>query len=81
MRLRKNNYLARTYMTLDTSHIRAVDITDVANALDVLTRIGAYSVDDSLKALGMEPLNTEWSKSRWMTKNYELITERMKGGE
>ena len=77
---RKQNYLERTYMKLDTSHVRAVDIKDVANALDVLTRIGAYSVDDSLKALGMEPLGTEWSKIRWLTKNYEPIEERAKGG-
>lgn len=77
----KTNFLKRTYMKLDTSNIRAVDIKDVANALDVLVRIGAYSVDDCLKTLGMEPLNTWWSKLRWMTKNYEPIEEAAKGGE
>lgn len=76
----KKNYLERTYMKLDTSHIRAVDIKDIANALDVLVRIGAYCVDDCLKHLGMEPLNTEWSQARWMTKNYEPIEEALKGG-
>lgn len=77
----KRAYLERTYMRIDTSHIRAVDIADVANALDVLVRIGAYSVDDCLKHLGMEPLNTDWSQQRWMTKNYEPITVAVKGGE
>lgn len=75
----KKAYLERTYIKLDTSRIRAVDIKDVANALDILTRIGAYSVDDSLKILGIEPLETEWSKVRWMTKNYESIEQRLKG--
>ncbi|SET55755.1 phage portal protein, HK97 family [Natronincola peptidivorans] len=75
----KKLYLERTYVKLDTSRIKAVDIKDIANALDILTRIGAYSVDDSLRALGMEPLETEWSKAKWMTKNYERIEQRYKG--
>lgn len=76
----KTAFLERTYMRIDTSHIRAVDIKDIAGALDILVRIGAYSVDDCLKHLGMEPLNTEWSRARWMTKNYEPIEEALKGG-
>lgn len=76
----KKAYLERTYCKLDTTRIKAVDVKDIANALDVLTRIGAYCVDDSLTALGMEPLNTEWSKARWMTKNYEPIEKAAKGG-
>src|SRR5690606_11584374 len=35
----KRLFLERTYMKLDTSRIKAVDIKDVANALDVLLRI------------------------------------------
>lgn len=77
----KKNYLERTYMKLDTSLIKAVDVKDVANALDVLLRIGAFCVDDCLKLLGMEPLNTEWSQARWMTKNYEPIEKALEGGE
>lgn len=77
----KDAYLERTYVKLDTTRIKAVNIKDIASALDILTRIGAYSVDDSLRALGMEPLNTEWSKARWMTKNYERIEKLWKGGE
>jgi len=76
----KRAYLERTYMKLDTSHIRAVDIKDVANALDVLVRIGAYCVDDCLRHLGMEPLDTDWSQARWMTKNYQPIETALEGG-
>ncbi len=75
----KKLYLERTYCKLDTTRVKAVELKDIANALDILTRIGAYCVDDSLRALGMEPLNTEWSKARWMTKNYQRIEEMAKG--
>lgn len=77
----KKAYLERTFMKLDTSRIRVVDIKDVANAFDVMLRIGAYSIDDCLEAMNKEPLNTEWSKARWMTKNYDPIETAFKGGE
>lgn len=77
----KKAFLERTYVKLDTRRIKVSNLKDIANALDILTRIGAYCVDDSLKALGMEPLNKEWSKARWMTKNYERIEKLAKGGE
>jgi len=76
----KEKYLERTYMKLDTSRIRAVDIKDIANALDVLVRIGAYCVDDCLEVLGMEPFNTDWSQARFITKNYEPIEKALEGG-
>ncbi|TWH49601.1 phage portal protein [Sporomusa sp. KB1] len=77
----KAAYLEKTYTRLDVSRVKAVDIKEIANSLDILERIGAFCVDDSLKVLGMEPLNTEWSRARWMTKNYEPIETRLKGGE
>lgn len=77
----KEQYLQRTYVQLDTSRIRAVDIKDVANALDVLLRIGAYSIDDCLRIMGMEPFDTEWSRQRWMTRNYMPIDQAMEGGD
>lgn len=77
----KKAFLEKSFVKLDTTRIRAVDIKDVANAMDILIRIGAYCVDDCLKLLGMEPLNTEWSQARWMTKNYSPIEEALKGGD
>jgi HK97 family phage portal protein len=77
----KENYLERTYLKIDTSRIRSVDITDIASSLDILLRIGAYSIDDCLITLGLEPLETEWSKKRWMTKNYESIEDSKKDGD
>lgn len=76
----KKAFLESTYCKLDTTNIKVVELSNIANALDVLTRIGAYSVDDSLRALGMEPLNTWWSKIRWVTRNYQPIEEMLQGG-
>jgi HK97 family phage portal protein len=78
---RKRAFSERTYIKVDTSRIRAVDIKDIAGALEILFRIGGYSIDDVLKQLGMEPLNTEWSKARWITKNYERAETRFEGGD
>jgi HK97 family phage portal protein len=75
----KKRYLEKSFIKLDLTNIRAVDIVDVANALDVLERIGAYTVDDSLKYLGKEPEGTKATKTRWMTKNYTPIDEALKG--
>lgn len=73
-------YNEKTYVKCDTTNIKVVDLRDIANALDVLTRIGAYCIDDSLEALGMEPLDTDWSKTRFMTKNYMPIEDMLEGG-
>jgi len=76
----KRDYLARTYLRINTSMIKAHDIKDIAGALETLLRIGAYCVDDCLIALGMEPLETDWSQARWMTKNYQPITDAFAPG-
>ncbi|MCC5465550.1 phage portal protein [Pelosinus sp. Bkl1] len=77
----KTLFLQKTYMKLDTTRIKAVDIKDVANAMDILVRIGAYCIDDCLLMLGMEPLNTVESRARWMTKNYTPVTDAIKGDQ
>jgi len=69
----KRDFKKRSYVKVDTTHIRAVDIKDVANALDVLFRIGAYTIDDCLKYLGMEPVGGEIGQQRFVTKNYQPI--------
>lgn len=69
----KRDYLARTYMRINTSMIKAHDIKDIAGALETLLRIGAYTIDDCLKTLGMEPLETDWSQTHFMTKNYAPV--------
>ncbi len=69
----KRDFKKRSYVKVDTTHIRAVDIKDVAGALDILFRIGAYTIDDCLKYLGMEPIGGEVGQQRFVTKNYQPI--------
>ncbi len=75
----KSLFTKRTYCKLDTTRVKAVEIKDIANALDVLTRIGAHTVDDNLEALGKEPLGGELGGQRFMTKNYEPIENMLEG--
>lgn len=76
----KKLFLERTYLRINTSMIRAHDIKDIAGALEILFRIGGYCIDDILVTLGMEPLNTEWSKQRFVTKNYAPVEDVIAGG-
>lgn len=68
---RKRDYLDKSYIKLDTTRLKHIDITKVANALDILTRIGAYSINDSLRLLGKEEIAEAWANKRYITKNYE----------
>lgn len=68
---------------VDTKRINHVDIFDVADKVDKLISSGVFSIDDVLSALGYQPLNTEFSTARWVTKNYELAEDalnRLLGG-
>ena len=76
----KKAFLERTYMRINTSMIRAHDIKDIAGALETLLRIGGFTIDDVLKTLGMEPLGTDWSTTRWITKNYAPVETVVAGG-
>src|SRR6056297_1687083 len=78
---KKAAYLNNTYLKVNTANIKAVDIKDIAGALETLFRIGGYSIDDVLKKLGQEPINEEWSQARWVTKNYERVEQRYEGGD
>lgn len=70
---KKQKFLDKTYCKLDTTRIKHIDISKIANALDVLTRIGVYTINDSLRTLGKEELKEDYAKDRYITKNYEKI--------
>ena len=80
----KEQCLKRSYCKVDTSVIKAVDIRDVANSIDLLTRNGAYTIDDTLMLLGKEPIGGEIGTARFVTKNYgtaeQVISGDIKGG-
>lgn len=77
----KELFLKRTYTKLDTTRIKVVELKDIANALDVMLRSGANTINDNLRILGRETIDSEIGDLRWVTKNYTPITEMLKGGE
>lgn len=80
----KADYLAKTYVKMDTQKIRLVDLGKIATAADLLFRIGVHNRDDNRELVGKERLNTKDSTEYYVTKNYESVVdkdENLKGGE
>ncbi len=69
----KTAYLAGTYLKIDTTCIKHIDIFDVAEKADKLISDSLYNVDELRVKLGDMPLNTWWSKRYVMTKNYQDV--------
>ena len=76
----KTAYLNGSFIRVDTTCIKHIDIFDVAVQADKLISDGLYSIDELRTKLGDMELKTWWSKEHWMTKNYDKI-ENLKGGE
>lgn len=62
---------------IDMSKFKHVDVIESAANLDKLRAIG-FTLDEIFEMVGREPLNTEFSKQRVITKNY---TNELGGGE
>ncbi|MGQ3740938.1 phage portal protein, partial [Bacillus sp. Fil] len=67
----KEEYLKRTYLKMDTTKIKVVDITKMATAMDKLFAIGGLTMNDVIMMLGKEPIDEEWADRRHVTKNYQ----------
>ncbi|PGW56040.1 phage portal protein [Bacillus thuringiensis] len=77
---KKKDFLKRSYLKIDTTKIKVVDITKLATALDKLFAIGGLSINDILIILGREPIEEEWANKRFVTKNYQEA-DSLGGGE
>ena len=79
------NYLAGNYYQVDTSRILHRDAFDVAADVSNLISSGVKCIDEVREMLGDAPLNTDWSKKHFITKNFEeierFLTSTEKGGE
>ena len=79
------NYLAGNYYQVDTSRIMHRDAFDVAADVSNLISSGVKCIDEVREMLGDAPLNTDWSKKHFITKNFEeierFLTSTEKGGE
>ena len=61
---------AGNYVRLDTSRINHVDVLEVADNIDKAISCGAFCIDEIRQLLGFDALNTEFSKTHFVTKNY-----------
>lgn len=76
----KSEYLERTYLKVDTTKIKVVDITKLATAFDKLFSIGGMTINDIIVELGKEPIDEEYADKRFVTKNYQEVNS-LEGGE
>ena len=65
----KKDYLDGEYIWTDLSRFKHRDLVESANNMDKLRAIG-FNLDEIRQAIGWEPLNTEFSQERVVTKNY-----------
>jgi HK97 family phage portal protein len=72
-RFGKSPYLAGTYLRIDTTTIKHIDLFGVSEAFDKLIASGGYSIDELRVKSGDVALNTEYSRQHYITKNYEKI--------
>ena len=65
----EDSYLKGERIWIDMSRYKHRDLVESAANLDKLRSIG-FNFDEILEAVGREPLNTEFSQERVVTKNY-----------
>lgn len=69
------------YVKVDTSTINHIDILDVAEKVDKIISSGTCCIDEVRAIIDMPALNTEFSKTHFITKNYDTAENRLKGEE
>lgn len=68
-------YREKSYVRIDTSQIKVVDIREIANSIELLTRTATNTTDDNLELLGKEAIGGEVGKSRYITKNLAHVDQ------
>lgn len=76
----KEDYLKGSYVDIDTTCIRHIDIFAIAEKVDKLIASGMYSIDELRRKLRDTLIKTDWSEKHWITKNYQDINT-LEGGE
>lgn len=70
-----------SYIEVDTTCINYVDILEVADKADKAISCGLTSIDELRPRVRLKALNTPFSTSHFMTKNYELAENILKNLE
>jgi len=69
--------LKGTYLMVDTSTVKHIDIFNISTQADKLIACGGWSIDEIRQKAGDSPLDTDWSTEHWMTLNYARIENAM----
>lgn len=67
------------YIQVDTSRINHVDLFEVADKVDKLVSSGVCCIDEVRPHLNFNPLNTDFGRAHFITKNYDLAVDVMNG--
>lgn len=67
------------YIRVDTSDIRHINILDVAQAIDKILASGVLNINEIRTLVGYNELDEEFANKHWMTKNYSLAEDVLKG--
>lgn len=66
---------------IDMTHIRVVDIFDVAVKLDKLIQDAMVNTNEGRGLVGLDAISAEWANTYHRTKNMEAVNAPLKGGE
>ena len=78
---KKEQVLKGEKVRVKTARIKSSDPIKLAAAAEALYRIGSANVNYILWLLKEEPIEEDWANDYALTKNYELINQKLKGGE
>lgn len=68
----------KNYVVVDTSCINHISILEIGDKVDKIISCGVKNIDEVRKLFGDAPLNTEFSTSYFITKNYDLAENALK---
>lgn len=80
-KLYSKSVLKGSYMKIDTTTIRHIDMFAIAEKIDKLIASGTTCIDEIRTAIGLPAKDTDFSKKHWITKNYQDINFIDTGGE
>ncbi len=66
-----------SYVKIDTSQIKHIDILSVSESIDKLISSGVFCVNDIRTLVGIPTIDEEWANAHFITKNYQPLEESM----
>ncbi|RGI71978.1 phage portal protein [Ruminococcus bromii] len=76
-----NEFSKGNYLLIDTTTVRHIDAISQANNLDKSIASGVLTPAQAQKYCNMLPCSEAWAHIYYLTKNYQTITNALKGGE